>query len=259
MVERLRRNGDSPVGPGPSLIWGAGDATPGATRCGFSTGRVSRARLLPAHPEDRGRDRHHVPRRGLPLRADLSRNRLGRHARAAGDTLPPSNSSVGTSGRCFPGSSPRPPRVVTTLRDPVDACAVGVAVRTPACGSPLLRRSAPAGPEFDDLGARTTAEPTGPQPGRRSHRRRPGRRAARNPLPDRYGAQELMDVEACRQQDEMSEAELLERAMAFLTDCAAVGFADRLDDFAVRSCSRPRLGTTATARTAQLGTGRRSA
>ena len=41
-----------------------------------------------------------------------------------------------------------------------------------------------------------------------------------------------MDAEACRQQDEMSDAELLDRAMAFLTDCAAVGFADRLDDFA---------------------------
>ena len=58
------------------------------------------------------------------------------------------------------------------------------------------------------------------------------------PLPDRYGAQELLDAEACRQQDEMSEAELLDRAMAFLTGCAAVGFADRLDDFAALVASR---------------------
>ena len=60
----------------------------------------------------------------------------------------------------------------------------------------------------------------------------------RNPTPDRYGAQELLDADACRQQDEMSEAELLDRAMAFLTGCAAVGFADRLDDFAALVASR---------------------
>ena len=67
------------VGPGPSLIRRARrrDSRHDAPA-------ASAARLLPPHPQDRGRDRHHVPRRGLPLRADLSGDRLGRPARAAG-------------------------------------------------------------------------------------------------------------------------------------------------------------------------------
>ena len=54
----------------------------------------------------------------------------------------------------------------------------------------------------------------------------------RMPPQDRYGAQELMEGEACRRQDEMADSELLHRAMAFLEECAAVGFSDRIDDFA---------------------------
>ena len=173
----------SPVGPGLSLIWrGAERDARRAPARGFSTGRVNRARLLPAHPEDRGGDRDHVSRRGLPIRADLSGDRLGRHARVAGRTLSTFELFRGHFGAMLPGSS-RDRRGCDDAARSGRARAVGVAVRTPACGSPLLRRSAPAGPELDDLGARTTAEPTGPQPGRRSPRRRPGRRAAPEPAP----------------------------------------------------------------------------
>ena len=118
---------------------GHAGATPGTMRR-----PRQRARLLPPHPQDRGRDRHHVPRRGLPLRADLSRHRLGRPARAAGrepvrlPTLPWSLRC--DASRAAPETSAGRDDAARSGR----ARAVGVAVRAPASGPPLLRRSAPS-------------------------------------------------------------------------------------------------------------------
>ena len=168
-----------PVGPGPSLIWGVRRRDARRRRAG----RVSRARLLPAHPQDRGRDRDHVPRRGLPVTSRSVPRPTGTTcSRCRSRALPRLRLFRGHFGAMLPGLLPRPPRVVTTLRDPVERALSEWQYVLRHADHPYYAEAHRQGPSLTAWVHDTTAEPTSPPSGRRAPRCRPGRRAAPEPL-----------------------------------------------------------------------------